>query len=118
MKLKVHLLMYLINLHLNQYKLSLSAIDLFSEEHIDELKIYYSHYVSVLENKPSVKQVLPLSQEDSSQGQGQMSSYEFEPDKDSILRVILPQYVESLIYGTILDAKASEHAARMTEKCI
>ncbi|MEB5793817.1 ATP synthase F1 subunit gamma [Staphylococcus hominis] len=90
------------------------AIDLFSEEHIDELNIYYSHYVSVLENKPSVKQVLPLSQEDSSQGQGQMSSYEFEPDKDSILRVILPQYVESLIYGTILDAKASEHAARMT----
>lgn len=90
------------------------AIDLFSEEHIDELKIYYSHYVSVLENKPSVRQVLPLSQDDSSQGQGQMSSYEFEPDKDSILRVILPQYVESLIYGTILDAKASEHAARMT----
>ncbi|PTK21776.1 ATP synthase F1 subunit gamma [Staphylococcus hominis] len=90
------------------------AIDLFSEEHIDELKLYYSHYVSVLENKPSVKQVLPLSQDDSSQGQGQMSSYEFEPDKDSILRVILPQYVESLIYGTILDAKASEHAARMT----
>lgn len=90
------------------------AIDLFSEEHIDELKIYYSHYVSVLENKPSVKQVLPLSQDDSSSGQGQMSSYEFEPDKDSILRVILPQYVESLIYGTILDAKASEHAARMT----
>lgn len=90
------------------------AIDLFSEEHIDELKIYYSHYVSVLENKPSTKQVLPLSQEDSSQGQGQMSSYEFEPDKESILSVILPQYVESLIYGTILDAKASEHAARMT----
>ena len=90
------------------------AIDLFSEENIDELTIYYSHYVSVLENKPATKQVLPLSQEDSSQGQGQMSSYEFEPDKDSILRVILPQYVESLIYGTILDAKASEHAARMT----
>ncbi|MCH4336963.1 ATP synthase F1 subunit gamma [Staphylococcus haemolyticus] len=90
------------------------AIDLFSEEHIDELKIYYSHYVSVLENKPATKQVLPLSREDSSQGQGQMSSYEFEPDKESILSVILPQYVESLIYGTILDAKASEHAARMT----
>lgn len=90
------------------------AVDLFSEEHIDELKIYYSHYVSVLENKPSTKQVLPLSQEDSSQGKGQMSSYEFEPDKESILSVILPQYVESLIYGTILEAKASEHAARMT----
>ena len=90
------------------------AIDLYSEENIDELTIYYSHYVSVLENKPTTKQVLPLSQEDSSQGHGQMSSYEFEPDKESILSVILPQYVESLIYGTILDAKTSEHASRMT----
>ena len=93
---------------------SFKSIDLFSEENIDELTIYYSHYVSVLENKPATKQVLPLSQEDSGQGHGQMSSYEFEPDKESILSVILPQYVESLIYGTILDAKASEHASRMT----
>ncbi|MCD8805224.1 F0F1 ATP synthase subunit gamma [Staphylococcus warneri] len=90
------------------------AIDLYSEENIDELNIYYSHYVSVLENKPTTKKVLPLSQEDSSQGHGHMSTYEFEPDKESILSVILPQYVESLIYGTILNAKASEHASRMT----
>lgn len=27
---------------------------------------------------------------------------------------MLPQYAESLIYGALLDAKASEHAARMT----
>ena len=33
------------------------AIDLYSEENIDELTIYYSHYVSVLENKPTTKQV-------------------------------------------------------------
>ena len=58
------------------------AIDLYSEENIDELTIYYSHYVSVLENKPTTKQVLPLSQEDSSQGHGQMSSYEFELTKN------------------------------------
>ena len=90
------------------------AVDLYSDEEIDELEIFFSHFVSVLENKPSKKKVLPLSPEDSSLGHGQMSSYEFEPDKASILNVILPQYVESLIYGTILDAKASEHAARMT----
>lgn len=27
---------------------------------------------------------------------------------------MLPQYAESLIYGALLDGKASEHAARMT----
>ena len=90
------------------------AIDLYSEEEVDDVKIYFSHFVSVLENTPSTKTVLPLSPEDSSLGHGQLSSYEFEPDKEAILSVILPQYVESLIYGTILDAKASEHATRMT----
>lgn len=90
------------------------AIGLYSEGEVDEVKIYFSHFVSVLENTPSTKTVLPLSPEDSSLGHGQMSSYEFEPDKEAISSVILPQYVESLIYGTILDAKASEHATRMT----
>lgn len=89
------------------------AIDLYVDEQIDELHIYYSHYVSVIENKPSSKKLLPLSPEDSSLGHGAMAIYEFEPDKDAILKILLPQYIESLIYGTILDAKASEHASRM-----
>ena len=42
------------------------------------------------------------------------STYEYEPDEEQILKVLLPQYAESLIYGALLDAKASEHAARMT----
>ncbi|QWQ53696.1 F0F1 ATP synthase subunit gamma [Staphylococcus pseudintermedius] len=89
------------------------AIDLYVDEQIDELHIYYSHYASVIENKPSSKKLLPLSPEDSSLGHGAMATYEFEPDKDAILKILLPQYIESLIYGTILDAKASEHASRM-----
>lgn len=89
------------------------AIDLYVDEQIDELHIYYSHYVSVIENKPSSKKLLPLFPEDSSLGHGAMATYEFEPDKDAILKILLPQYIESLIYGTILDAKASEHASRM-----
>ena len=40
--------------------------------------------------------------------------YAFEPTKEDILEVLLPQYAESLIYGAIIDAKASEHASRMT----
>lgn len=43
-----------------------------------------------------------------------MAGYEFEPDKETILEVILPQYAISLIYGAVLDGKASEHASRMT----
>src|SRR5690625_3129850 len=63
-----------------------------------------------------MRKVLPLTDSDlSNQSQASsLSTYEFEPDKETILETILPQYAESLIYGALLDAKASEHAARMT----
>ncbi|WP_031545235.1 ATP synthase F1 subunit gamma [Salinicoccus luteus] len=88
----------------------------FSNEDIDELYIVYNEFVSVLEQKVSTRKLLPLSEEDTT-NQTQVSNlatYEFEPDKESILETILPQYAESLVYGSLLDAKASEHAARMT----
>jgi F-type H+-transporting ATPase subunit gamma len=47
-------------------------------------------------------------------GGGKTNSYEYEPSAEAILEVLLPQYAESLIYGAVLDSKASEHAARMT----
>ena len=40
-------------------------------------------------------------------------------DAEEILEVLLPQYAESLIYGALLDGKASEHACTYDsdEKC-
>ncbi len=38
------------------------------------------------------------------------TAYEFEPSEEEILKVLLPQYAESLVYGALLDGKASEHA--------
>ena len=40
--------------------------------------------------------------------------FDFEGEVSKILEQILPLYVENLVYGLILDSKASEHAARMT----
>lgn len=90
------------------------AVDLFNEEFYDELTLYYSHFVSVLEQQVKSKRILPLSDEDTGKGSSLMAGYEFEPDKETILEVILPQYAISLIYGAVLDGKTSEHASRMT----
>ena len=57
------------------------------------------------------QKVLPLT--DIAQ-EGNTSSYEFEPSAEAILEVLLPQYAESLIFGALLDSKASEHASSMT----
>ena len=57
------------------------------------------------------KKLLPLTNIAAST---KLTAYEFEPNAEEILEVLLPQYAESLIYGALLDSKASEHAARMT----
>lgn len=88
------------------------TVDLFSQGAYDELYMYYSHFVNAIQQDVTVKKVLPLTEIESSGGR--LSSYEFEPSAEEILEVLLPQYAESLIYGALLDGKASEHAARMT----
>ncbi|QHT48155.1 F0F1 ATP synthase subunit gamma [Bacillus sp. SB49] len=89
------------------------TIQLYTDERIDQLYIYYNHYVSAITQEVTEKKILPLT-DLSQSGKGSRSSYEYEPNQEEILEVLLPQYAESLIYGALLDSKASEHAARMT----
>ena len=88
-----------------------NAVGMFTDGTYDELYMYYSHYISAISHEVTEKKVLPLT--DIAQDKA-TSSYEFEPSGEAILEVLLPQYAESLIYGALLDSKASEHASRMT----
>ncbi|WP_339161107.1 ATP synthase F1 subunit gamma [Siminovitchia sp. FSL H7-0308] len=88
-----------------------NTVAMFSDGTFDELYMYYNHYVSALTQEVTEKKVLPLTDLGSTT---KLMSYEYEPSADAILEVLLPQYAESLIYGALLDGKASEHAARMT----
>lgn len=87
------------------------SVGMFADNTFDELFIYYSHYVSAISQEVTNKKLLPLTDISAS---SKLISYEFEPSAEEILDVLLPQYAESLIYGALLDSKASEHAARMT----
>ncbi|WP_078378623.1 F0F1 ATP synthase subunit gamma [Sutcliffiella halmapala] len=87
------------------------AVSMFADGTFDELYVYYNHFVSAISQEVTEKKLLPLTDIASTSN---ITSYEFEPSQEGILEVLLPQYAESLIYGALLDAKASEHAARMT----
>ncbi|MFT8320428.1 MAG: ATP synthase F1 subunit gamma [Bacillus sp. (in: firmicutes)] len=88
------------------------SVGMFADGTYDELNIYYSHYVSAIQQDVVEKKILPLTDLDSTATT--LTSYEFEPSAEEILDALLPQYAESLIYGALLDSKASEHSARMT----
>ncbi len=87
------------------------TVHMFSDGEIDELNIFYNHYVSAISQKATEKKLLPIT---NMHDDAAKSEYEYEPNEEDILEVLLPQYAESLIYGALLDGKASEHAARMT----
>ncbi|MEH7522951.1 F0F1 ATP synthase subunit gamma [Bacillus sp. JJ1503] len=87
------------------------TVGMFTDETFDELYMYYNHYISAIQQDVTEKKLLPLTDISTST---KLTSYEFEPSAEEILEVLLPQYAESLIYGALLDSKASEHAARMT----
>ena len=89
-----------------------TTVGMFSDGTFDELYVYYSHYISAISQEVTEKKLLPLT--DLTGSSHKLTSYEFEPNAEEILEVLLPQYAESLIYGALLDSKASEHAARMT----
>lgn len=88
------------------------SVEMYIGEKIDELHIFYNHFVSVISQEVTAKKALPFTT--IKEGSSSVSQYEYEPDQEMILEVLLPQYAESLIYGALLDGKASEHAARMT----
>lgn len=80
----------------------------------DELYVCYNHHMNALTSQFHVEMMLPLEDLDPHEAEEYEVDYLFEPTEDDILKVLLPQYAESLIYGAIIDAKAAEHASRMT----
>ena len=61
-----------------------------------------------------VRRFLPLEidDDDAAEAGGPRADFEFEPSPDGILDELLPRYVEARLYAALLDASASEHAAR------
>ncbi|WP_062200025.1 ATP synthase F1 subunit gamma [Massilibacterium senegalense] len=87
------------------------AVQRFASGEVDELVLCYSHFINAVQSEVKNVQLLPLTDIEYDQP---LSAYEYDPSPEEILDVLLPQYAESLIYGALLDAKASEHSSRMT----
>lgn len=100
-------------------------IDQFLKGEIDSINIAYSRFLNTLTQQPTVIQVLPIreieklrfkagnQEEEDIFDEPSPREYLFEPDPMQVLDKILPYYVHFLVYQTFLNARASEHSARM-----
>jgi F-type H+-transporting ATPase subunit gamma len=89
---------------------------------VDKVSVLFTHFVNTINQQPVVRTLLPISSFDLPQAgapdaTGQtadpMLGYTFEPSPEGVLDAMLPYYVQYQVYQMILDARASEHSARM-----
>jgi F-type H+-transporting ATPase subunit gamma len=90
---------------------------------VDEIQIIYTRFVNRISQVPVVQRIVPLEVvEELVQSSAKMTEvdthkptlplYDFEPSPDAVLDELLPKYIEYLVYAGLLQAAASEHAAR------
>src|SRR5215213_5476317 len=86
----------------------------FEEGRFDQVELVYTQFISVGTQRVVRRRFMPLdpsSLEAAAEG-GVTADYEFEPAPGTILERLLPRYAEARLFAAMLDASASEHAAR------
>ena len=86
----------------------------FESGEYSEVHLAYTRFLSVGSQIAEVVQFMPLDSSaiEEAESSGPSAVYEFEPDPTEILERLLPRYAEARLYAALLDAAASEHAAR------
>lgn len=91
-------------------EISENIVDFYLEDIFDEVYIIYSKFVSAVSSDLTTKRLIPIEKVESESNE----PYIFEPSAEYILSTLLPKYLNIVLYQSILDNTASEHAARKT----
>ena len=104
-------------------RVSKFVVEKFLNGEVDKVSVIFTHFVNTLTQKATVRTLLPISavelpgggdKKEADEAQKVNSSgFIFEPDAESVLDAVLPQFINFQIYQMVLDARASEHSARM-----
>lgn len=81
----------------------------------DEVMVVYSRFINVGRQVPTSELLLPVRAiEGEAQATTVAADYIYEPSTTEIMEVLLPLYLNVMVYHAMLEIGASEHAARMT----
>ncbi len=98
----------------NAVEISDGIVDEFMSAKYDLVEIVSTRFLSAGSQSVATKQLLPLPKEvivETEPGVA-IAVPELEPDPIQLLASLLPQYLETSLYGALLEASASEHTAR------
>jgi F-type H+-transporting ATPase subunit gamma len=94
--------------------LASEVIDGFLAEEYDEVFLIYNAFRSVMAQDITLERLLPVAPPAAEPTEELPPVYIYEPDKEALLKELLPKNVEVQIFRALLESNASEHGARMT----
>lgn len=93
-------------------ELSAYLKELYLSGRADEIVLVHQKYTSALVQTPGRETLLPASVPQD--GPSAVREYLYEPDRKSVLDQLVELYLDHAVYVAMLEAKTSEHSARMT----
>jgi F-type H+-transporting ATPase subunit gamma len=97
-------------------RVAAAATNAFLAGDVDVVDVIFTRFVSAGIQEVERRTLMPLSRAaiaaDGAEGAPARAGYEFEPSAEGILDLLLPRYVESLVFAALLNGAASEHASR------
>jgi F-type H+-transporting ATPase subunit gamma len=94
-------------------KVSQEVITLFTEKLVDRVSIIYTHFTSPINQTCRALPLLPVHIMQETE-EGNRVEYIYEPSPEEVLDLLLPKYVNSLLFSTLLESRVSEFGSRMT----
>ena len=87
----------------------------FAEGKIGEIYLVYTEFKNTVTHVPTWLKLLPVevSAEEEEDEADKLTLMNYEPEAEEALDLIIPKYINSLIYGGLMQSFASENGARM-----
>jgi F-type H+-transporting ATPase subunit gamma len=99
----------------NAQDIAAKVLELFAAGKFDVATLYFSEFKSVIVQKPTALQLIPVKLEDAGNAASNASAaYEYEPEENEILSYLLPRNIAAQIFRGLLENAASEQGARMS----
>lgn len=84
----------------------------YDEKEVGEIYLAYTNFKNTVSQTPMLLKLLPvLPEEQKKEDDGLLMN--FEPHDEEALKMIIPKYMTSLLYGALVESLASENGARM-----
>ncbi len=89
-------------------------LEAFTSGKAGELYLVYTEFKNTVSQEPAVMQLLPVDPGEMSMDRTEkLTPMNYEPDEETVLGELIPLYINSLIYGAMMESVASENSARM-----